>query len=402
MADDCKEATVMIVDDVPANLTLLSAILRKDNYQVAVFTSGIAALEAAYQNPPDIILLDISMPEMDGYQVCQALKSNGQLSPIPVIFISALSQVHEKVKGFEVGGQDYITKPFEIREVRERVKTHLNLAWTRRELEETLDQTLTGSIELITDFMGFVNPNAFSRGIRIKQNMAAMVEQLHLSPKRWFELAAVLSQFGPAALPPALQEKYSLRKRLSTGEKEDIDHSIELMTSMLKNIPRLGPVAEMIAHYKLTSKLVGGNSFYELDITEQGGMMLNLLQQYDQLLLESKRSEEIIEVLRKERNFPEALLQSLQSIDKASGDLETRCCPLSGLVHGMVLDEDVLDNDGRILLKRGVKFTPTIIEALKFQTPKLVKQMIMVKIIPTLNKDRCSLWDGREKRRKRR
>ncbi|MHC5156872.1 MAG: response regulator [Planctomycetota bacterium] len=326
-----------------------------------------------------IILLDIMMPEMDGYQVCQSLKSDEQLSRIPVIFISTLAQVKEKVKSFEAGGQDYITKPFEVREVRERIRTHLDLAWTRRELEETLDQTLTGSIKLITDFMGLVNPTAFSRSIRIKQKMTAVVEQLGLEPKRWFELAAVLSQFAPAALPQALQEKCSLGDKLSTGETEEIEQSVELVATMLKSIPRLEPVAEMITHHKLTLKRIGNKPFDEMETSQQGGMILNLLQQYDQLSLKGGLSDDIVKALRKEGNFPEALYQSLQSIDKAVGSLASRCYSLDALVSGMILDEDIRDRDGRVLLKQGVKLSPTIVQALKFQQARLTKAAFMVK-----------------------
>ena len=385
MSANDREPVVMIVDDVPENLTLLGAILRRQKYQVEIITNGASALKTARQYPPDIILLDISMPEMDGYEVCQRLKADENLSHIPVIFISALHQSDEKIKAFEVGGQDYITKPFEVSEVKERVRTHLELAWTRRELEETLDQTLTGSLKLITDFMGFVNPTAFSRGIRIKQNMTAIAEQLELVPKRWFELAAVLSQFGLAAVSPAVQEKYSLRRPLTGGEKEEIEESIELIATMLKSIPRLETVSAMICNHKLTVKQIGKKPFEALEIAEQGGMILNLLQQYDQLALKGKLSSEIIQLLRKDQEFPEVLYEALRLMDKAGGDWQTRCNPLSELVSGMILEEDVMDIDGRVLLKRGVKFSDTIINALKFQRNRLAKKTFMVKTIPTLD-----------------
>lgn len=105
-------ATIMIVDDVPENLTLLSMILQKEHYQTDVFTNGLEALHAAAETPPDIFLLDISMPEIDGYEVCRRIKADDTLCRIPVIFVSALADINEKVKGFEVGGQDYVTKPF--------------------------------------------------------------------------------------------------------------------------------------------------------------------------------------------------------------------------------------------------------------------------------------------------
>lgn len=380
-----RQAAVMIVDDVPENLTLLKMILLKENYQVSIFTNGPEALEAAQQNPPDIFLLDISMPGMDGYEVCQIIKADEKLSRIPVIFVSALNQIQEKIKGFEVGAQDYVTKPYQIKEIKARVRTHLELAWTRRELEETLDHTLTGSIKLVTDFLGFVNPTAFSRAFRIKQNMMAMVEYLQLEPKRWFELAALLSQLGFAALPSYLQEKFALRKKLNPGEADQVHHSIELIAVMVRSIPRLESVADMIALHTLTIKLIGDKEFDKLEAVEKGGMILNLLQQYDQMSMGGELKEEIIETLRNEGNFPEILYEALQFIHNAADDWETHYCRIGQLVSGMILEEDIQDSEGRTLLKKGVKLSDTIIQAIRFHQNRLAKDRFTVKIIPMLD-----------------
>lgn len=120
-------ATVMVVDDVPANLKLLRTHLGESGYNVAVFSDGHSALQAALQEPPDIILLDINMPEYDGFQVCTQLKNDERLRDIPVLFISALDELENKVKAFEAGGVDFVTKPFQVHELRARVATHLEL-----------------------------------------------------------------------------------------------------------------------------------------------------------------------------------------------------------------------------------------------------------------------------------
>ncbi|MFH1569298.1 MAG: response regulator [Gemmatimonadota bacterium] len=125
---------VLLVDDTRANLEVLMATL-KDECKLGVATSGPKALEYVARTPPDLILLDIMMPEMDGYQVCARLKADRRARDIPVIFITALSEVDEKVKGFEAGAVDYITKPFQPVEVRARVRTHLQLERYRRDLE---------------------------------------------------------------------------------------------------------------------------------------------------------------------------------------------------------------------------------------------------------------------------
>jgi two-component system, sensor histidine kinase len=129
-----ETASIMVVDDQPANLKLLEDMLKVRGYKVRSFPRGRLALAAAVHNPPDLFLLDINMPEMNGYEVCECLKSNPELSAAPVIFLSALSGTEDKVKAFQVGGADYITKPFQLEEVQARVLTHLKLHQLQRKL----------------------------------------------------------------------------------------------------------------------------------------------------------------------------------------------------------------------------------------------------------------------------
>jgi signal transduction histidine kinase len=129
-----EHASIMVVDDQPANLKLLEDMLKGRGYKVQSFPRGRLALAAAAQNPPDLFLLDINMPEMNGYEVCTSLKSHPELSSAPVIFLSALSGTEDKVKAFQAGGADYITKPFQVEEVQARVLTHLNLHQLQRRL----------------------------------------------------------------------------------------------------------------------------------------------------------------------------------------------------------------------------------------------------------------------------
>lgn len=128
-------AKIMIVDDVPQNVKLLSNMLEGHGYQVYAFTNGELALKAAAINPPDLILLDIRMPKIDGYQVCERLKADVKLAKIPVIFLSALSDTDNKIKAFKAGGVDYVTKPFQFEEVNARVQTHLKICELQAELE---------------------------------------------------------------------------------------------------------------------------------------------------------------------------------------------------------------------------------------------------------------------------
>ncbi len=140
-----KAASVMVVDDEPANLKLLEEMLRKKGYQVRSFPRGRLALAAASQERPDLILLDINMPELSGYEVCQRLKLDPLLCEIPVIFLSALHEAEDKVKCFRAGGVDYLPKPFHFEELYARVETHLELNNLNRALKlhnERLEQAV--------------------------------------------------------------------------------------------------------------------------------------------------------------------------------------------------------------------------------------------------------------------
>lgn len=129
------KTNILIVDDIPANISLLVQILSDRGYKVRVATNGKLALQSVRSNPPDLILLDIKMPEMDGYEVCRQLKSSDLTSNIPIIFISALDAVLDKVAAFTVGGVDYIPKPFEPMEVLARVEHQLRLREFQLELQ---------------------------------------------------------------------------------------------------------------------------------------------------------------------------------------------------------------------------------------------------------------------------
>jgi len=126
---------ILVVDDSQASISLLTRMLRKKGYQVRPAPSGTLALEIANKMPPDLILLDIKMPCMDGYEVFEALQANPALKGIPVIFLSALDDTMEKVKALQVGGVDYVSKPFQFEELEARVRTHLELHWLRQNLE---------------------------------------------------------------------------------------------------------------------------------------------------------------------------------------------------------------------------------------------------------------------------
>jgi sigma-B regulation protein RsbU (phosphoserine phosphatase) len=151
-----RRASILLVDDNPANLRLLSQILGERGHHVRAVTSGARALESVRFDPPDIILLDIRMPGMDGYEVCRQLKGDSASARVPILFISALDEIQDKVKAFSAGGQDYVTKPFQLEEVIARVETHLALHALQQDLEEAnqrMAQELALAAQVQASFM---------------------------------------------------------------------------------------------------------------------------------------------------------------------------------------------------------------------------------------------------------
>ncbi len=133
---ECENPSIMIVDDTPANLKLLKEMLNRLDYKVSTFTSGRAAISSMRENIPNIILLDISMPDMDGFEVCKQIKEDLHTQNVPIIFISALNEMKDKVTAFRAGAVDYITKPFDFDEVRMRVNNHLKMHFYQMEIEK--------------------------------------------------------------------------------------------------------------------------------------------------------------------------------------------------------------------------------------------------------------------------
>jgi CheY-like chemotaxis protein len=134
------KGNILIVDDLIENLHFLTNILIEQGYKVRSVTNGKMALRTARNNPPDAILLDIKMPDIDGYQVCSILKAEEETSDIPIIFLSALNEVFDKVKAFQAGGVDYITKPFQPEEVIARIQTQLTIQHQKYQLRQEIEQ----------------------------------------------------------------------------------------------------------------------------------------------------------------------------------------------------------------------------------------------------------------------
>src|SRR5437867_12744243 len=144
-----SKGDILVIDDNPVNLDLLSSMLVERDYRRRVAINGGRALTAARSCPPDLIMLDISMPDMDGYEVCRRLKADDTTKDIPVIFISALGEAMDKVKAFEIGAADYVAKPFQFEEVLARIENQLKISRLQKEMERKNAELANKNEELI-------------------------------------------------------------------------------------------------------------------------------------------------------------------------------------------------------------------------------------------------------------
>ncbi|MBE9117885.1 response regulator [Lusitaniella coriacea LEGE 07157] len=203
------KANILIVDDTPNNLRLLSKILMGYGYEVGKAINGSIALQSAQKTAPDIVLLDINMPQMNGYEVCEQLKANPRTQEIPVIFISALDDVWDKVKAFQVGGVDYITKPFQCEEVLARVDTHLRL----QSLQNKLRREQQKSERLLLNIL----PAAIAQ--ELKQNQKANPTQFEDAAFLFVDLVnftANSSTMAPGEVVSFLNQIFSIFDALVT------------------------------------------------------------------------------------------------------------------------------------------------------------------------------------------
>jgi len=170
-----RKSKILIADDNPLNLKMLTELLNPDLYKISIANNGRKVLENAPKVMPDLILLDIMMPEMDGFEVCAKLKQDEKTRDIPVIFLTAKVSPEDIVKGFEIGASDYVTKPFNSAELMARVKTHIELKKSR-EAQNVLIKELRESIENIKTLKGLIPICASCKKIRDDSGYWSQVE----------------------------------------------------------------------------------------------------------------------------------------------------------------------------------------------------------------------------------
>lgn len=253
---------ILAVDDTPASLKLLSDLLKEEGYEVRSAINGELALHSAFNNPPDLVLLDIRMSGIDGYEVCRQLKQHDTTRDVPVIFVSAMSETGEKVQGFALGAVDFVTKPYQREELLARVRTHLELSHLRNHLEELVAarsaelrvselKLRTSLIESITALAGMIekrDPYTAGHQRRVADLAAAIAEEMGLpaQQKEAIYLAAGIHDVGKIQVPAEILSKPG---RLADFEFRVVQEHAQSGYDIIKSIEFPWPIAQIILQH---------------------------------------------------------------------------------------------------------------------------------------------------------
>ncbi len=334
---------ILVVDDTPASLRLLTDILKAEGYEVRSAISGELALHAATSNPPELVLLDIRMPGMDGYQVCRHLKAQPATSHVPVIFVSAVSETDEKVQGFEIGAVDFVTKPYHHDELLARVHTHLELNRLRNHLEDLVEErtaelresekklrtNLLDSITALAAIVEMRDPYTAGHQRRVAQLAIAIAKELQLPEEQveGIHMAGVVHDVGKIRVPAEILTKPG---RLTALEFDLIKEHSQNGHEILKSIDFPWPIAQIVLQHH--ERLDGSGYPQAL--------------KSDQILFEAKiiAVGDVVESMVSHRPYRPGL-----GIDAALGEIE--------LNKGRLYDPAVVDACIKLFREQGFNFS---------------------------------------------
>ena len=369
----------MVIDDTIANIKVLVSMLTVNGHKIRTFTSGFLALKSANIKKPDLILLDIDMPGMNGYEVCKLFKENAATKDIPIIFVSALSHTENIITGFNAGGVDYITKPFQWQEVVARVNTQLEILKAKRELELVLSKTFVGSVQIMADILATTKPDVFHFAIRMKQIIKLMSEKLDLKDRWLYETSGLLSLLGFITFTDEKIGAYvnGNKHAITTKEKKE---AFEFSIKMLSRIPRLDPIVEIIRNrnesYTDERLKADLNTWSK---TEIGANMLGLILEYLELSSSNSIQQQVFDKLISQQFYHKKFIEMLIKVEIRQVDSKEIEINSKELGVGMTISRDVYTLSEVKLLKQNTLITENLLTLIQgYQRHIEIKEPIYV------------------------
>lgn len=353
---------VLVVDDSEENLAILRNALHQE-YKVSVMKDGAQAINALNALKPDLILLDVNMPGLDGYETLKRIKRMPAFTEVPVIFVTGAVSIQDKRMGFEAGAVDYITKPFDVLEVKLRVKTHMELSKSREEKKELLGSTLVGTIQALLEILSITNPFAFEYSNCSKRFAGAIARDMGIDDIWKVEIAAMLSLIGTCVNPPGKTEMIICGKNVPLEDRKQFAKHPLVGSKLISKIPRLEDLAEMV---KNQMEPLGEMEFNKSNVVLAGSQILAVVNNYQNYLHQGQQSKQAIALLKQNRAFNN--VDVIRSLERALDHMETRSVirvDVDELKVGMVINEDIVTGEGGFVIHKGTAINELVIEHLK-------------------------------------
>jgi len=381
MVDGLEKQKVLIVDDTPENIQVLMETLKQD-YKIVAANNGQKALQMAEMDPvPDIILLDIMMPGMDGYEVCKRLKAQEKTRGIPIIFVTALDQEDDESFGLKLGAVDYITKPISPSIVRARVQTHLSLRNSQKKLQGLLNKTFSGSVSILIELLSLVNPTAFSHSSQMRRHVKEMAVKLGLTDVWKFELAAQLSQIGCITMPTEILNKVYYGKELTDEEQKLYQSYPAIGAELIARIPHLESVSGMIAKHQEPLAQEGPIEPRKRDAIVIGAQLLKITIDNIQMVNSGMSQESVIQQMRNNKKTYDSVLVDILAEVLGINALEQieKKVTIEDVFPGMILNQDVYSEARTLLAVKGTELSLATIEFLRtYDKTEKIKSPILV------------------------
>jgi response regulator RpfG family c-di-GMP phosphodiesterase len=360
---------VLIVDDSESARSTLLALLSSEDLNLPVACQGEEAIAEAIRLQPDLILLDIMMPKMDGYEVCVEIRRNPITAMIPVVMVTALDDREARLRGIEAGADDFLTKPLDRLELQARVRTTLRLNRYQRELEQRRQvvRTMEGSMAVMQDILSLVDPDAFGRSKRLQARVAKLGEALKYPDIHQLSLAAALSKIGRVVVPVEVRDRAKGGERLTIAESRMLERVPEVGHRLLAHMPEFSSVAKDVLWQ---DKRFDGTGFpFQTRVGSAiplGARIIHLMQ--DVLEHEAAglgRAAAIAVCEEDVGHYDPEILEAAKLVFVRETQVE-RLLMLGELQVGMVTRSDIKDGAGRTLVAAGMVITDALLQRLNY------------------------------------